>query len=233
MNMRAVCVEIGGGSAQTTVFDAAGVPSFRDGAHHTNGAPLLLAVPGIVEEGRVLAASNLGWYDVDPVTELGLHGPASVLANDAEAAALGESVLRGMVDLGYLGLGTGIGGAIVRDGGIVATEVFGHRTGFSSLDCPCGRIGCLETVAAGWALPDLLPRDRVQTVSAALARALRDPALPDLIVIGGGIARRYPRIVDDVRRMSPNHHIETSRAPEGAKSAAAWGLLHLAGLATG
>ena len=233
MSVRAVCVELGGGSIQTVVFDEALVPTFLDGAHDNNGAPLLIAVPGIVEGTRVLAASNLDWYDVDPVEELGLQGPARVVANDAAAAALGESVLRGMPDLAYLGLGTGIGGAILKGGTVIATEVFGHRGGFSSLPCPCSRVGCLETVAAGWALPDPLPRDRVLGVAAALARALRDPTLPDLIVIAGGIARRYPRLVDDVRRLSPDHHIEISRAPEVAKSAAPWGLLRLAGLDAG
>ncbi len=230
MRSLAVCVELGGGSIQTVVFDEGGTASFVEGVYDVDDAPLLLAVPGIIEGMRVLAASNLGWYDVDPVHELGLRGPARVLANDAVAAALGESALRDGIDLGYLGLGTGIGGAIVRDGVVVATEVFGHRTGFSTKECNCGRRGCLETVAAGWALPDPLPREHVQTVSASIARALRDMDLPRLIVIAGGIARRYPRIVDDVRRMSPDHNIEVSRAPEQAKSAAAWGLLRLAGL---
>lgn len=231
MTTRAICVELGGGSAQTVLFDDDGTTHYLDGAHQpTPSAPLLIAVPGIVDSGRVVAASNLDWYDVDPVAELGLQGVARVVVNDAEAAALGESVLRGSVDLAYLGLGTGIGGAIVRGGQVVATEVFGHRTGFSDIACPCGRVGCLETVAAGWALPDPLPRDRVQTVAAALARALRDPDVPRFVVVAGGIAKRYPRLVDDLRRMTPDHNIEGTRAPSAAKSAAPWGLMHLAGL---
>lgn len=230
MSTRAVCVELGGGSVQTVVFAGSGEVHFRDGAHPDDDAPLLLAVPGIIEGTRVVAASNLGWYDVDPVEALGLRGPALIVANDAEAAALGESVLRDLADLAYLGLGTGIGGGIVRGGRVVATEVFGHRTGFSDRQCTCGRVGCLETVAAGWALPDPLPPQRAPAVAAALARALEDPSLPDLVVVGGGMARRHPIIVEALRAAAPRRTIETTRAPAAAKSAAAWGLLRLAGL---
>jgi len=233
VSARAVCVEMGGGGAQTVVFDADGRPTFRDGASDAEDGPLLLAVPGIVHGDRVVAASNLGWYDVDPVRELGLKGPAEVLANDAEAAALGESVLRGLVDLAYLGLGTGIGGAVVLEGRVAQTEVFGHRTGYSMDPCPCGRVGCLETVAAGWALPDPVPAERIPAVAGALAKALRDPALPDLVVVAGGLAADNPAIVDELRARATGRTIETSRAPAEAKSAAAWGLLRLAGLDAG
>jgi predicted NBD/HSP70 family sugar kinase len=232
MTARAVCVELGGGGAQTIVFEADGRTTFHDGARNEDG-PLLVAVPGIVKGDRVVAASNLGWYDVDPVRELGLRGPADVVANDAEAAALGESVLRGLVDLAYMGLGTGIGGAIVLEGRVAQTEVFGHRTGYSDLPCPCGRVGCLETVAAGWALPSPVPAEKIPEVASALATALEDPSLPNLVVVAGGLAADNPAIVEELRARVARRTIETSRAPAEAKSAAAWGLLRLAGLDAG
>jgi len=233
MTARAVCIEVGGGSIQTVVFDGAPDPVFLDGASRVDGAPLLIAVPGLIANGRVVAASNLQWFDVDPVTALGLSGVATVVVNDAEAAALGESVLRGIGDLAFLGLGTGIGGAIVRDGVVVEREVFGHRGTFGAVPCPCGRTGCLETVAAGWALPSTLPPDAVPTIGDALARAVEDAGTPDLIVVGGGLARRYPEILAAVRDRLPRHRVEASAAPAVAKSAAAWGLMALAGLDAG
>ncbi|MBI4728061.1 MAG: ROK family protein [Acidobacteria bacterium] len=229
MSVRAVCVELGGGGAQTVVFAGDGSPEFLEGAREVDGAPLLLAVPGVIE-GRVVTASNLGWTGVDPVAELRLRGPARVLCNDAEAAALGESVLRELVDLAYLGLGTGIGGAVVRDGRVAGANLFGHQTGFGDRPCPCGRVGCLETVAAGWSLPNPVTGARLAEMAEAIAVVLRDPALPELVVVGGGIARRYPAVVGELRRRAAERRVEPSAAREPAKSAAAWGLLRIAGL---
>ena len=230
MTARAVCIEVGGGGIQTVVFDGGAEPAFLDGASRSDGAPLLIAVPGLVAGGRVVAASNLRWFDVDPVAALGLDGTARVVANDAQAAALGEAVLRGVGDLAYLGLGTGIGGAIVRDGAVVEHEVFGHRGSFGEAACPCGRTGCLETVAAGWALPSPVPAEAIGTIAAALARSIEDAETPELIVIGGGLARRYPAILRAVRALLGAYRVEASAAPGPAKSAAAWGLLRLGGI---
>ena len=88
------CVEVGGSSSQTVVFGDDTVV-LLDGTHQPAGARLALAVPGLLDGHRVVGASNLGWIDVDPVEELGLRGPAEVVCNDAEAAALGEAELRG------------------------------------------------------------------------------------------------------------------------------------------
>ena len=110
------CVEVGGSGNQTVLFDEDATPVIFDRAHQPFGARLALAVPGIIEGDRVLAASNLNWHDVDPVSALGLAGPAAAVCNDAEAAALGEAELRGMGSGGslvFVGLGTGVGGAIV------------------------------------------------------------------------------------------------------------------------
>ena len=61
------CVEVGGSGSQTVLFDDAAAPVIFDRAHRPFGARLAVAVPGIIEGKRVLAASNLNWYDVDPV----------------------------------------------------------------------------------------------------------------------------------------------------------------------
>jgi predicted NBD/HSP70 family sugar kinase len=221
------CVEAGGSGLQAVLFRGTSVvvdvhPS------RLEGADLLgLAVPGIIRQGRVVVASNLGWRDVDPAAELGLPRRADLVLNDGEAAALGEAALRGVRDLVYVGLGTGVGGAVVVGGAIVADNLFGHAGGFSTERCPCGSSGCLETVAAGWALPATLTDEDVQVVGAATAMAIaREPsARADLpVVVGGGMARRYPALVAAVAAGLPGRAVESSAAPPAAKSAAAWGV---------
>jgi predicted NBD/HSP70 family sugar kinase len=218
-------VEVGGGSVETVVLGQ-GAPQVTDGVHPPEGMTLLLAVPGIVLDGRVVAASNLDWYDVDPAHELGLATSAALVLNDAEAAALGEAALRGATALSYVGLGTGVGGAVVRDGAVPATNLLGHGGSFSERDCPCGRIGCLETVAGGWALPDPLSAADLGVMADALAVALHDEPLAtsDLVVVAGGLARRYPAVVTALAKALPDKVVEPSAAPPSVKSAAAWGL---------
>jgi len=219
------CVEVGGGSVETVVLGR-GEPEVFDGACPPAGLTLLLAVPGIVADGRVVAASNLDWYDVDPAEELGLDTSAALVLNDAQAAALGESALRDGADLTYIGLGTGVGGAVVRAGVVLATNLLGHGGSFGDLHCPCGRTGCLETVAAGWALPDPLSASDLGVMADALAVAVHDEPLATagLVVVAGGLARRYPAVVAALAKALPDKVVEASAAPLSVKSAAAWGL---------
>jgi len=223
------CIEAGGSGAQTVRFPGEGEPLIANGVHCEPASTLLLAVPGIIDRGRV-TASNLGWIAADPAAELGCPAPAALVMNDAEAAALGESVLRGGRDLVLLSVGTGVGGAVVVDGAVIGANLFGHAGGFSDRTCSCGGRGCLETVAAGWALPDPLSPDAAVAVAAALAQAVEreDLATPDLVVISGGLARRHPQLVKELARCLPRRSVEASLAPDGAKSAAAWGLAHAA-----
>lgn len=81
-----------------------------------------------------------------------------IMANDANAAALGEKVFgqgRGLRDFIYLTVSTGIGGGIVAGGRLlegasfVAGEV-GHMAIVArGASCKCGRKGCLEAYASG------------------------------------------------------------------------------------
>jgi predicted NBD/HSP70 family sugar kinase len=224
------CVEIGASGVETVLLGPGTSYTACPGLGDVPaGAPLLVAVPGLVEGGRVLAASNLGWYDVDPAEQLGLPMRAAVVCNDAEAAALGEAVLRaGTPDLVFVGLGTGVGGAVVRDGLVVEANLFAHLTGFGPATCTCGQTGCLETVAGGWALPEPLEPGHLTSMAAALARAITTEPLaePRLVVLGGGITRGYPDLVGLLQDALPGYRVEPSAAT-GTKSAAAWGLRSL------
>jgi glucokinase len=227
------CVEIGGGSVQTVLFEGDHT-ALLEGAHQPDGFALAFAVPGVIVDGVVRLATNLGWKDTDPVAALHLEGPASLVINDAEAAALGEAALRGprgLDRLVYLGIGTGIGGAVIAGGGVVRSNLFGHNApghggSFGDVTCRCGRIGCLETVAAGWALPDPLPEAKVREVADHIAEAISANELSrnGVVVLAGGIAHRYPALIARVAARLPGRDIERSLAPGDAKSAAAWGL---------
>jgi len=227
------CIEVGGSGVQTVVFGVDGTAVFLDGPHQPPGACVALAVPGLIDGHRVASASNLGWIDVNPVAELGLRGAAVVVCNDAEAAALGEAELRGLgpdTVLAFVGLGTGVGGAVVAGSEVLDENLFGHGGAFGDRLCRCGRTGCLETVAAGWALPDALGDEQLRGVAAAVAVAVAaepaaDPAA--VIVVGGGIVRRHPNLVAFVQDALPTRAVEASAAPPAAKSAAAWGLRRL------
>jgi predicted NBD/HSP70 family sugar kinase len=221
------CVEIGGSGVETVVFAPDGTVVRVDGAARQPGDRLAIATPGLIEGTRVVAASSLGWLDVDPAVELGIGPSAEIVLNDAEAAALGEVALRnGVSDLVYVCVGTGVGAAVVGNGVVTGSNLLGHLTGYSSEPCLCGQTGCLETVAAGWALPDPITADRLEAAAAALADALsREPlATPSLVVLGGGISRRYPALCMHLAEHAPSRHVELSAAPPGFKSAAAWGL---------
>jgi predicted NBD/HSP70 family sugar kinase len=185
-----------------------------------------VAVPGLVEGTRIVAAPNLGWFDVEAADVLGLPIRPRVVLNDAEAAALGESVLRDGRDIVFVGLGTGVGGAVVIGGQATAANLFGHLPGFSDRTCRCTRTGCLETVAAGWALPEPLPAELLPGVARALATAVRDEPLATgpLVVVTGGLARRYPALLAALAEELPDRRVEPSAAPAEVKSAAAWGL---------
>ena len=231
-----VTIEVGGSGAQTGWFTSAGSVTLHDGIHPIDGVRFGLAIPGRIENGKVLEASNLGWTDVDPADRLGLTGrPVSVL-NDAEAAALGEHVLRPeRPDLLLVMIGTGIGSAVVLDGRVVAVDFLAHGGTHSDLMCRCGKRGCLETVAAGWAVSDPLLEIGAEEVGDAIADAIASAVglarlAPDLVVLAGGMISRNPRLFDFVTKRLDGVEIHRSAAPTGAKSAAPWGIRAAANL---
>ena len=94
-----------------------------------------------------------------------------VIDNDANAAAYGEwrsGAARGFNDVFYVTLGTGIGSGLILGGQLqrgargFAGE-FGHfKISGDGLECGCGGIGCLETMASG---PNIVRRVREQLFS--------------------------------------------------------------------
>jgi glucokinase len=94
-----------------------------------------------------------------------------VFDNDANAAAYSEwrcGAARGSNDVFYITMGTGIGSGLILGGQLqrgsrgFAGE-FGHyKIDLKGLECACGGIGCLETLASG---PNIVRRVREQLFS--------------------------------------------------------------------
>ncbi|MDH2915401.1 MAG: ROK family protein, partial [Gallionella sp.] len=119
-----------------------------------------IGFPGFIDPSsrQIISSPNLpNLSNADIITPLERHSGLPVaLENDASAAAYGEYALSGQEDgdLVYLGLGTGVGGGLVLQGGLhggvhgVAMEI-GHLTvERDGRLCGCGNRGCLEQYAS-------------------------------------------------------------------------------------
>lgn len=129
-----------------------------------------VGVPGLVniKTKRIEVMPNLpSLTEVDLVGELSrASGLPVAIDNDANAAAYGElqaGAARGKKEVFFVTLGTGIGSGLIidsriyRGAGGFAGE-FGHVTiDPEGIECACGNIGCLETIASG---PNIVRRTR-------------------------------------------------------------------------
>ncbi|HEX7956467.1 MAG TPA: ROK family protein, partial [Pyrinomonadaceae bacterium] len=120
-----------------------------------------VGVPGLVnpQTGRVVISSDLPAVVREDLREALAQatGLPVALDNDANAGAMGEYAAgagRGSRHMFYVTIGTGIGGALILGGRLwrgasgFAGE-FGHITiDPEGVDCACGNVGCLETVAS-------------------------------------------------------------------------------------
>lgn len=123
-----------------------------------------IACPGTSDPltGVVVYSNNIEWENVPLLDMLrkSLHIPMG-LANDADAAALGEvldGAAKGKNSAVLLTLGTGVGGGVVIDRKIFAGPLrggceLGHMViTRDGKQCTCGRKGCLEVYASATAL---------------------------------------------------------------------------------
>lgn len=123
-----------------------------------------IGVAGQVERetGVVRFAPNLNWHDV-PLGRLleEALGLRVVVLNNVRAVALGEWMSgagRNTDDMVCVFVGTGIGGGVVSAGHLLegcgnAAGEIGHMVvAMDGPACHCGRSGCLEAMAGGWAI---------------------------------------------------------------------------------
>jgi kanosamine 6-kinase len=140
-----------------------------------------VALPVTVDaRDRVTAWPNRpSWVGLDlraALTPL-LSGARLRWADDGDLAGLAEADAAGLADVVYLGVGTGIGGAVIVRGrclpglGRGSAEI-GHLVlDRSGARCGCGRRGCLQAVASG---PATIARAAVLRGTAVDYAALRE-----------------------------------------------------------
>jgi predicted NBD/HSP70 family sugar kinase/biotin operon repressor len=185
----------------------------------------------MVHAGKILP----GWDGISPVTELSQRLDLPVhLDNDANLGALAEVALGagvGARDAVYLmvsgGIGAGLilGGEIYRGTGGTAGELGHVLVDESGPICRCGNRGCLETLAGGPAIVELLrpshgpglTLERVIALAAAgdsgARRAIGDAGRvlgrsvaaivnafnPELIIVGGHMGAAGDVLLDPLR----------------------------------
>ena len=128
-----------------------------------------IATPGTVntKSGQVEYSNNLPFkhFPIADIFKKYLPVNKIYLANDANAAALGESLVgaaRGSKSSIMVTLGTGVGGGIIIDGRIFsgglndAAGELGHMViRADGRQCSCGRRGCWEAYCSATALSDI------------------------------------------------------------------------------
>ncbi|MDO4321970.1 MAG: ROK family protein [Lachnospiraceae bacterium] len=145
-----------------------------------------IGVPGTVDRSRgiVRYSNNIHWENVELAKEMGSYLPIPVrIANDADCAALGETVARtgnGYEDVVMITLGAGVGGSIILDGELydgkrIGGSEIGHMVIVENGEpCTCGRRGCLEAYVSVPALMREIRRAAGQELTLAEIRAAAD-----------------------------------------------------------
>jgi glucokinase len=145
------------------VLDAVPRTAGRPGAEKLLRIGVGFGGPVDIEAGTVLTSHHVSGWDGFPLrrTLESCRNAATVIDNDANAAALGEAHFgagRGHRNVLYVNVGTGIGAGLILNGRLfhgqhgMAGEI-GHVTVAPDGPlCPCGKRGCLEAVASGRAI---------------------------------------------------------------------------------
>ncbi len=192
-----------------------------------------LGVPGTVEGDMVLYSNNLRWDDVPLVRLLKPYLPMPIeMANDADCAALGETVAgagAGYRNVVLLTLGTGVGGGVVVNGELLKGCEPGHVVIAEGGElCTCGRRGCLEAYASATALKregaraagrPVEPEEifaaaeagdpELRVVAEAYIRRLGTGVVnlinlfrPELLLLGGGVSQQGETLLEPLRAMA-------------------------------
>ena len=197
-----------------------------------------LVVTGIVDERRGLAvhSENVGWRDV-PVRYLveQATGLPVGFGHDVRAGTLAEWRLgagRGLEDLVFVPIGTGVSAGIVIQGRLVSGGGYAGEIGHVDLGhgepCTCGGRGCVEAVASAAAIARRSGRPLSDAREVAERMAAGDPAArrvwadataalalalawtsvvlaPQAILLGGGLARSGKLLFDPIRQALGRH----------------------------
>jgi glucokinase len=175
-----------------------------------------LVVPGVVDarNGIAVYAANIGWQQL-PLRQIvaDVIGLPVILDHDVRAAGLAELELgagRGLKEVLFVALGTGIAAAVITKGEVLAGATgrageLGHLPVFPEGEwCACGQRGCTETYASATALSrrysaasgisDVSAKDVIS--QAAAGDAIADRILQDAIEALGRALVNYVLLMD-------------------------------------
>ena len=156
-------------------------------------------IAGIVKDGTIIDAPNLSsWngFSLGEALREVFKVPAHVY-NDAEIAGIGEATSgagAGYARVGYLTIGTGVGGALV----VAGSRIDGSEPGrlvLQSGQALESRIGGAALAAEFGTSPELLPQtfyDERTPVLAEGVRALVDLWNPDIFILNGPLVYGTP-----------------------------------------
>ncbi|MEO7315283.1 MAG: ROK family protein [Ginsengibacter sp.] len=144
---------------------------------------------GVNISGRVNFATGYSYsffyFSEEPLSKIieAKIGIKVFLENDSRAMAFGEfssGIVKGEKDVLFLNLDYGIGLGIMLNGQLYYGKSgysgeFGHIPIFDNeILCHCGKKGCLETEASGWALTRMVQEKRLEGSSSVLFQDLNE-----------------------------------------------------------
>ncbi len=140
-----------------------------------------MGIPGLIDEksGVVKYANNLAIDNLAIVDEYRKEiNLPTYIANDADAAALGEAEFgsgRGMKNIIFVTLGTGVGTGITTSGHLLAGCEGGHIViEMNGRPCTCGNRGCWECYASATALKKMTLEEAEKHPESLLASIVRE-----------------------------------------------------------
>jgi glucokinase len=159
-------------------------------------------------KGRVFSPPNLPGWENSPLKRIveTTFGVYTIVDNDANSAAYGEFRLgacRGVQNLVFITLGTGVGGGVVADGRLLrgasnyAAELGHTAVTVDGPKCRCGARGCLEAYVGAY----------------GLIRSARE----QLRAKNSRVLRRW--VERDKRRLTPQLIFDAARRRDAAASA--------------
>ncbi|WP_018182730.1 ROK family transcriptional regulator [Kaistia granuli] len=173
------------------------------------GVGLSLPTPVDFKRGRVVGPSVLsGWDEYDIIARLqGALGAPFYVENDVNLMTLYEyrHNFPGVDDMLFIKAGTGIGSGFIASGQVFrgaqgAAGDIGHIQ-FLSDDAPlcrCGKFGCVEARAAGWAIARDLSRLGFPAENARDVIGLVESQTPEAIMLLRKAGRTIGEVASDV-----------------------------------
>lgn len=167
---------------------------------------IVIAIPGIIDDGKAIWCNNLGWHNFDVADKLTglLGGKPLFIENDANLAGLAETRMlpEPPAQSLYVTVSTGIGTGIITGGKI--NPALKNSEGGRALVEFDGRVQEWEKFASGQAIVRVYKKYASEITSIRVWKQIADrisrgflaviPILqPDVIIIGGSIGTHFSK----------------------------------------